>query len=126
MSLSFYLISHNQVTTTDVALFLKELMPVNINCSHTSAQIVKGTANVWIDFLGATVIDESDAEELARWAEHLGHSAIAFFELTVGKGAGSMSLAVAIAKTAMTRWEIIVDDLNETIYDRNNIDKLLC
>ena len=126
MSTSIYLVCSDTISTDECIYFYNMLSAVDINQSNISCLINEKEANVWMRFLGASVLDECDEEELERWNAHLKKGdAYSFFELTIGSGDRSMNLAVKIAKEVMSRWDVIVDDLYDAIYTSENIDEIL-
>lgn len=125
MSTSVYVVSSDDITSEQALDFLSDLKAVDISRENVDGQIVDGESNIWIKFLGSSVLEESDEEELDSWAECLGADARSFFELTIGKGAGSMQLAVKMAREAMERWNVVVDDLYESVYDKDNLHQIL-
>lgn len=125
MSTSVYVVSSDYITSEQALNFLADLQAIGINRENVDAQMVDGESNIWIKFLGSSVLDESDEEELDSWAECLGADACSFFELTIGKGEGSMQLAVKTAREAMERWNAVVDDLYESVYNKDNLSRIL-
>ncbi|WLQ12672.1 hypothetical protein O5O45_23365 [Hahella aquimaris] len=125
MSTSIYLVSSNKIHPEDALAFLADLNAVNIDKERASGLIAEGNANIWIKFLGTSVLEESDEEELDAWSNYLGKDACSFFELTIGKGEGGMQLAVKVARESMQRWRVVVDDLYDFIYCEENLDEIL-
>ena len=125
MSTSIYLVSSNEITSEDAVAFLTELLAVDINKDQASGLVTKDGANVWINFLGSSVLKESDNDEIETWSDCLGRKPHSFFELTIGKSEGSMELAVKVAKASMHRWTIVVDDLDDAVYNEDNLEEIL-
>lgn len=125
MSTSIYLVSGDEITTEDALTFLADVHALNIEKDKVAGLVAEGGANVWINFLGSSVLKESDEDELEAWSECLGRKPCSVFELTVGKGEGSMGLAVKIARKSMRRWSVVVDDLYDSVYSAENLDEIL-
>ncbi|MBU6955946.1 hypothetical protein [Hahella sp. HN01] len=125
MSTSIYLVSSDKIYPEDALAFLADLNAVNIDKERVSGLIAEGDASIWVKFLGASVLEESDEEELETWSNYLGKNACSFFELTIGKGEGGMQLAVKVARESMQRWIVVVDDLYDFVYCEENLDEIL-
>jgi hypothetical protein len=125
MSTSIYLVSSNEIALEDALVFLEDLNAADINKEKASGHVTEEKANIWINFLASSVLEESDEEEVEAWLDCLGKNACSFFELTIGKGEGTMELAVKIARKSMLRWRVVVDDLYDSVYGEENLDKIL-
>ena len=125
MSTSIYLVSSDEISTDDALSFLVDMHALDVEKDKVKGQIVEGEANVWINFLGVSVLKESNEEELEAWSDCLGVNPCSFFELTIGKGEGSMELAVKIARESMRRWRVVVDDLYDSVYNEESLNEIL-
>lgn len=125
MSTSIYLVSSNKITFEDALEFFAQLQVTEIDSGNASGLLLDGEACVWIKFFGSSVLDESDDDELEAWANCLGAKAHSFYELTIGKSEGSMQLAIKIAERAMARWNVVVDDLYDSVYSDKNLHEIL-
>ncbi|WP_444932906.1 hypothetical protein [Microbulbifer sp. JTAC008] len=125
MSTSVYLVSSDIISNQDALGFIIDIGSIDIDSQKISGQFLNGRACVWINFLGGSVLDESDEDEIDAWKKALGADACSFFELTVGKSPGSMDLMAKIAEKAMERWNLVLDDSFETIYTERNYKEIL-
>lgn len=125
MSTSVYLVSSDEITTEDALAFFYDMQAINIDKNTARGQIVEGDANIWINFIGSSLLKESDHEEIDAWVNCLGAYPYSFFEMTIGKGTGSMELAVKVARKCMQRWRVVLDDLYDSVYREENLHEIL-
>lgn len=125
MSSSIYIVSSENISKDEVVLFFKSIGVKDIEKDKLRGIAYKGDAIVWLSFLGSSVLEESDEEELEMWQRGLGKSARSFFELTIGHGEGSLELAVEIAKKCMSQWNAVVDDQYDSVFTAQSIDSIL-
>ncbi len=98
MPTSISLVSNNEITSEDALTFMADFHALDVEKEKAKGLVAEGEANLWISFLGSSVLKESDEEEFEAWSDCLGVNPCSFFELTIGKGEGSMELAVKIAR----------------------------
>lgn len=125
MSTSLYLVSSDKITREEGLKFIQDLSAVDVDEQKVSGLICDLPAVVWINYLASFVLEESDEEELAIWCSELKAYPCSFYELTLGKEGKCMELAVKIAREGMKRWNMVVDDLDEMVYTKDNLDLIL-
>lgn len=123
MSITMNLLSSDNINQISYINFLKEIGAELEDQEGTKSVLKNGNAHIWI-CREDRLLDEYEEEDLVSVKEKLKAVPRCLIVLELGSDLGSSDLALKFAYTLGKKWNVVVDDLYEHVYQFREIESL--